>query len=111
MDTYDLEIYQGQTFSLSLTLRDNDGIPINLSGYAISGFLKSRYSDSGKLTNLNITVTNATSGIVTLGIPASGTSILPINYSFYDIKILDSGDGTVTKVLAGKASIYPEVTF
>ena len=111
MDTYNLEIYQGQTFSLSLTLRDNNGTPLNLGGYAISGFLKTKYSDSGKLTDLNVAITDANNGIVTLGIPASGTAALPVNYAFYDIEMLNSGDGTVTKVLAGKASIYPEVTF
>jgi hypothetical protein len=111
MDTYDLAIYQGQTFSLSLTLRDTNGTPINLAGYAISGFLKTKYGDSGKLTDLNVAVTDAVSGVVTLGIPSSSTARLPVNYAFYDIEMLNSGDGTVTKVLAGKASIYPEATF
>jgi hypothetical protein len=111
MDSYDLSIYQGQTFSLSITVRDNSGVPINLNGYAISGYLKTKYSDTVKLANLNVTISNAISGIVTLGIPATGTATLPINYAFYDIEMLNSGDGSVTKVLAGKASIFPEVTF
>ena len=111
MSTYDLDIYQGQTFTLSITVRDTNGAPINLAGYAISGFLKTRYSDSGKLTDLNVTIADATNGIVNLYIPATGTAALPINYAFYDIEMLNSGDGSVTKVLAGKAAVYPEVTY
>lgn len=111
MDTYDLSIFQGQTFSLSLTLRDINGTPINLAGYAISGYLKTKYSDSGKLTNLNVIISDAVNGVVTLNIPATGTEALPVNYAFYDIEMLNSGDGSVTKVLAGKASVFPEVTY
>lgn len=111
MDTYDLQIPQGQTFSLSLTLKDNNGVPINLSGFAISGYLKSKYSDTGKLADLNVAITDAANGGVSLGISATETAALPVNYAFYDIEMLNSGDNSVTKVLAGKASISPEITY
>lgn len=111
MDTFNLTIYKGQTYSLSLTLRDINGVPINLGGYNISGYLKTKYSDSTKLCDLNVAVADATGGVVTLGIPASGTEVLPVGYGFYDIEMLNTGDSSVTKVLAGKASIFPEVTY
>lgn len=111
MDTYDLSIYQGQTFNLSIALKDNDGIPMNLSGQLISGYMKTKYSDSGVLTNLNATISNAASGIVTLSIAASGTATLPVNYGFYDVELFNPIDDSVAKVLAGKALIYPEITF
>lgn len=111
MDTYDLNIIQGQTFSLSLTLRDVNGLPLNLSGNLISGYVKTKYSDSGVLTNLNAVIADPANGVVTIGIAASGTSVLPVNYAFYDIEMLNTGNGFVTKVLAGKASIFPEVTY
>ncbi len=111
MDTYDLSIYQGQTFSLSLTLRDINGTPINLGTNLISGYLKTRYSDSAILADLNAQVANAASGIVTLGMSASVTAALPVNYSFYDVEMLNPSTSEVTKVLAGKASVYPEVSY
>jgi hypothetical protein len=111
MDTYDLQIYKGQTFSLSLTLRDTNGTPLNLAGQLISGYLKTKYSDSGVLTNLNVTIADAANGIVTLGIAATGTAVLPVNYAFYDVELLNPIDQSVNKVLGGKALIYPEVTF
>jgi hypothetical protein len=111
MDTFDLSIIQGQTFTLSLTIRDINGTPINLGGFAISGYLKTKFSDTGKLANLNVTIADAVNGVVNIYIPATGTAALPINYAFYDIEMLNSGDNSVTKVLAGKASVYPEVTY
>lgn len=110
MDNYDISLYQGQTFSLSLTLKDSLGVPMNLSGYSISSYIKTNYSDTAKLCDLNAVISNAASGIVTLNIPATTTASLPVNLSFYDLEMSDIG-GTVTKVLAGKVSVYPEVTF
>jgi hypothetical protein len=111
MDTYDLQIYQGQTFALSLTLRDVTGVPLNLGGLSISGYLKTKYSDLGKLVDLNATIADAPNGVVTLGIPASGTASLPVNYAFYDVELFNPINGFVTKVLGGKAVIYPEITY
>lgn len=111
MDTFNIDIIQGQTFTMSLTLRDINGVPINLGGYAISGYLKTRYSDTTKLADLNVTVADAVNGIVNLYVSATGTMALPINIALYDIEMLNSGDGSVTKVLAGGAAVYPEITY
>ena len=111
MDTYDLEIYQGQTFALSLTVRDDAGAPMNLNGARVSGYLKARYSDSGKLADLNAVILDAVSGVVGLGITYSGTERLPVGYGFYDVEMLAPDGTTKVKILAGKASIFPEATF
>lgn len=110
MTTYDLTIYKGETYSLSITLRDADSVPIDLTNYAISGFIKQKYSDSIKLVDLNPTkVVPFTGGGITLGVPATGTAAMPCNIDFYDVEI--SASGSVTKVLAGKVSVYPEITY
>lgn len=112
MDSYDLEIYQGATYSLTATIKDSSSVPINLSGYNISGFLKYKYSDTSYLTSLNPTKNEPyASGVITLTIPATGTANLPIAYGFYDVEIHNTGNGVVTKVLRGKASIFPEATY
>ena len=111
MTTYDFDIYQGQTFALSLTLTGVDGSLVDLSGRLISGYLKTYYGDTGKLADLNATIITPSSGVVGLSMSADVTAGLPINYSFYDVKTINTGDGTVTKIFAGKATIIPEVTF
>ena len=111
MDTYDLNIYQGSSFALSLTLKDSCGSPINLSGYeGLSGFIKYRYSDSGKLADLNPTkLTPYTSGKISLSISADVTSSLPVTVAVYDIETYSGIN--VQKVLAGRANIFPQATY
>ncbi len=113
MDAYDLQINKGATYSLNITVKDSNSVPINLSGYTTSGFLKFRYSDSGKLTSLNASgVAPLASGVINLSIPATVTANLPTSLCFYDVEISNiSGDGSTTKVLRGKAVIEPEITW
>lgn len=113
MDSYDLQINQGETFNLSIGLKDGDGNPLDLTGNIISGFLKFRYSDpvTDKLTDLNATILSIPSGIIGLTIPATGTAHLPITIGVYDVEMTATGDGTVVKILRGNAYVNPEVTF
>ena len=96
---------------MSTTITGASGIVQNLSGYVVSGFLKTKYSDSGKLSDLGAAIVDSINGGISLNMSATGTAALPINYAFYDISAMNSGDGSVLKILAGKASIYPEVTY
>lgn len=110
MDSYDLEIQQGSTFSINLTVNDENESPKDLTNYDISGFLKYRFSDSNALVNLNATkVAPYTGGCISLSISAILTASLPITIGVYDVEINQSG--VVTKVLNGRASIFPEVTY
>lgn len=111
MDTYNLQINQGETFNLSVTISNDDGSPMNLSSSVVSGYLKFKYSDTNKLADLNPVVITPTSGILTLGISATGTAALPIMIGVYDLEATNTGNGSVIKLLAGKAYVYPEVTY
>jgi hypothetical protein len=112
MDAYDFDIYKGSTFSLGLTLKDGDGVPMDLSSYNVSGFLRYSYSDSSRLADLNATkVAPYASGGINLTIPSSGTAVLPVTICVYDVEIYHTGAGTVDKVLKGAVSVYPEATY
>jgi hypothetical protein len=111
MDTYDLEIYQGSTYNLSMTLRDEVGNAIDLSSYTTRGVIRNRFSDTGILADLNPQIITPSAGEMTISIAASGTATLPVGIAVYDIEITNTGNGYVTKPLAGKAIIYPESTF
>lgn len=60
-----LEVYQGNTKQLNLAFTNDDGTPLNLSGYTLYYTVKQSYTD-----------TNALISIVQTGhdIPASGTT-------------------------------------
>jgi hypothetical protein len=111
MDSYDLTIYQGSTFSEARTLNDASGVALNLSGCAVSGFLKMRYGDTGKLAAFNISITQATSGIVNIGLASNVTASLPVAIGFYDVEVYTSGTQITYKPVGGKAFVYPEATY
>lgn len=108
MTTYNLQIAQGTSYQLGLSLTDNNNFPINLSGYNVHSYLKSSYGATGYLTSLNPQIVSAISGMITLNLGESQTTGLPIGISFYDIKLV-TGDISIL-ALAGKAFISPTVS-
>lgn len=113
MDSYDLDITQGTTFSLTIALTDSNGSPIDLNSYDVSGFVKYKFSDNLKLADLNATrIAPFESGIISISIPATGTASLPVTIARYDVEIYNTGSNPITsdKVLIGEVSIGPEAT-
>ena len=115
--SFDININQGETFSLRLTAKDSGGTPINMNGYTARGQLKFRYGATGLIKDLEPTVFSGTapaydatgSGIVDIALTAVETAALPVVQGRYDVEIYNVG-GTVYRVLEGKANIHPEIT-
>ena len=108
--SYDLNIVRGSSVSIRLNAKNDDGVPYNLSGFAVSGHVRHKYSDTGVLLNLSPTVVNnfEASGYIDIEVPASATTGLPIVQGIYDVEIYS---GTFTeKLIEGYANIHPEVT-
>lgn len=109
---YDFSINKGETFTLNLTLKDSNGVPIDLTDYSVSGFLKYKYSDTGRLLNLQpAKQLPYESGIINISCSATGTAVLPVTIAVYDIEISLGVTGNTTKILNGKVNINPEVTY
>ena len=118
--SYDFTVYQGSELDIQLSVTDEAGNALNLSGFDVRGSVKYRYSDSSSLLDLNPIVASGTngdgfvSGLVDVFISGTQTKDLPITEALYDIERFHSGLGTaspsVIKLLNGKFNIYPEVT-
>ena len=67
-DLYNLTIYQGTTFNYIHTCTGSDGNTLNLSGYQGSGQFKRFYSDTGRYTNLNVSIIGPASGVISIDI-------------------------------------------
>ena len=107
--SYDITAYQGLSLDLTVPVVDGSGLPINLSGCSLSGFVKYQYSSTGHLLDLSpAIVAPATSGLVSISIPASGLSSMPIVSAMYDVHLYNSG--IVSKILGGYFNVFPEVT-
>lgn len=109
MNVFDLQITHGASFSMTVSLTDDNNAPIDLTSLNVKSYIKSSYGESGYLTSLNPQVITPTSGIISLSIGASGSTGIPIGISFYDV-MLNSGD-TSFVALAGKVYVSPSVSF
>ncbi len=120
---YNLKVFQGSTFGLTITVKDAAGNVSNLTNYTARMQIREGYdstSASETLTTANgeITIT-AAEGNVALQLAASRTANLyvdlsgpgrpPKNTYVYDLELIDSGN-VVSKLLYGDFVVYAEVT-
>lgn len=103
--TYDISIQRGESFSLQTTVKDGSGNAVDLSGCSVSGVVKLRYSDTGLLLDLQPTITNSASGIISIDLPRDAFNYIPITEALYNIDLYH-GDYSVN-ILNGKFSISP----
>ncbi len=107
---YDLNITRGSKFSVRLAAKNEDGTPINLSGYNVRGNVKYTYGSTGTLLDLKPTgvVGYYESGYIDIDLLAGSTTNVPIVQGVYDVEIYS---GTyVDKLIKGYVNILPEVT-
>ena len=106
--TYNFTIEQGTTFSRVLTLQEN-GSAMNLTGYSVASQMRSTHDSSSIVATFSGSVTNASSGQLTLSLTNSQTSAIDEAIYVYDVEITSSA-GTVTRILEGNITVTPEVT-
>ena len=106
--TYNFTIEQGTTFSRVLTLQEN-GSAMNLTGYSVASQMRSTHDSSTVVATFSGSVTNASSGQITLSLTNSQTSAVEEAIYVYDVEIT-SGAGAVTRILEGNITVTPEVT-
>lgn len=104
---YDFSIDQGSVLELTLVAVDNNGTPLNLSGYQAQGKIKYQYGDASSLLPLTTSIDNSyVSGLINISLTAEQTAALPVTKAVYDIELLGSGN-YVSKVFNGYAEINP----
>ena len=118
---YSFTIEQGTTFERIFKYKDEDGNPVDLTGYDVRMQIRSSY-DSAILANLTsgsgdfvISIPpDAAEGVtdknqIKLTISASHTAAYTFDQALYDIE-LESETGVVTRLLQGKIKLSREVT-
>ena len=110
MDSYDFEITKGSSFGVSLTVKDFEGIPLNLSGYNVRSTLRHRFGETGKLTDFFVSILTPESGLIFMSLSPATTINLPITQGVYDVEVYNGNETDVFKVLNGYAVIIPEVS-
>ncbi len=110
MNSYNLDVYQGDTLALGLTIKDDDGAPMDLSSYGLRGTIKQRYTSATGVA-LVISLDVPESGVATVALSSTTTSELPVGQFVYDVEAFPvTGNADTFKVLKGYVNVYPEVT-
>lgn len=108
---YDINIDQGATWSITLTIKHANKLPLNLTGYTGEGMIKKTIDDPTALAEFVVTFPSPLEGKVSLYLSAETTAALDFNWGVYDFKIASpSPNSQVTRVLQGKVFLNKEVS-
>jgi hypothetical protein len=119
---YDLYIEQGSTFIRSCVYKDQNGDPVDLTGYALNAQIRRSYSDTTIAQTISIAIEDQTIpanvGKFIMSISAANTSLIAVNPAVdfennitnytWDLEL--SAGGNVSRLLQGTVLISPEVT-
>ena len=101
-------IDQGATFTTTVTVTDANGDAVNLSGYSVAAQIRKTFLSS-TATSFTATISNASSGEITISLTPTQTTALEAGRFVYDVLITASG-GTKTRVVEGQVTVNPSVT-
>ena len=101
-------IDQGATFTTTVTVTDSNGDAVNLSGYSVAAQIRKTFLSSSA-TTFTASISNASSGEITISLTDTQTTALEAGRFVYDVLITASG-GTKTRVVEGQVTVNPSVT-
>lgn len=107
IEHYNIEINCGEDFSLSFTLRDDNGQTIDLTGATVTARLK-EFAESVSSIPF-VTLHNSAGGKVTLIMNHETTEHIGYTYGMYEV-FVEYSNGEVNPVLYGDAKIVPAAT-
>lgn len=115
---YSLLIEQGATLDLSLSYKDSNRVPIDLTGYSGKMQIKSDYTDNTPTTYLTLSsslqpdgtgiVMGGVSGTIGIYISAATSSTLTFSEAIYDLEI--TSGSFVTRLIQGPVFVNKQVT-
>ena len=98
---------QGASYNMTLTVRGSTGSPTNLTGYtAYAQMRKSYYSSTAY--DFTTGITAPSSGNISLSMGATSTSALSEGRYVYDVEIYNGS--STTRVIEGIVTVTPQVT-
>jgi hypothetical protein len=108
---YNVTMYQGATFDLSLTWNVNSS-PVDLTGYTSRMQVRSSFASDTTILNLTsgsgITL-GGTAGTILINATAATTAGVATGQYVYDLELV-SGGSAVTRLIKGTFIVDPEVT-
>ena len=85
-----ITINAGETFSQPLTILNSSGSVVNLTGYAASSMIRKHAESNTKTADFTVSITNASQGIITLGLSSTTSGGIKEGRYVYDVLLTDS---------------------
>mgnify|MGYP001288821164 CR=1 FL=1 len=103
-----LNIDQGSDFITSVTLTDDDGTALSLTGYTGESHIR-KYYTSTTYNSFTVTI-EADTGTVQLELDAATSNAMDHGRYLYDVELTYTSDGTISRIMEGIVTINPGVT-
>lgn len=109
--TVNFPVDRGSDFQADLTLRDDDGTPLNLASFLVEAKFSKNYNSSDK-TSFTVEIVNSSGGEIRIKLSPAQTTAMKLHRYVYDVIIkapINQG-GARTRVLEGILYVSPGVT-
>lgn len=107
-----ITIEQGATFDPVMTWKDENGTPIDLTGYTARMHIREDIDDATYIRESTTAngeiVLGGIAGTITFAISAEATAALTFDTGVYDLELVNGND--VTRLLRGDVTLSKEVT-
>jgi len=106
-----MSITRGDTCNFNVTVKDEDGVIFDLTGYTMDFTAKNDIgdSDSEAVISSEATISSPTSGIGVISLTPDDTTVNAQQYR-YDIQISDGGNNVYTVIKNSLLEITDEIT-
>lgn len=105
-----IPIDQGATFSSVVTVEGANGLLFDLTGYTARGQIRKSYASTTSTAFTCSIPSPATNGTILISLTAAQTGALKAGRYLYDIEVVKTATGEVTRVVEGQVEINPRVT-
>lgn len=104
----DLVITRGDTETLVVTIQDDNGSAINITGRTYRAQIRSSQDSTTIKASFTCTVTGGSSGQVTCVLSATDSATLSSGQYFWDLE--ETASGVVSTILSGNVTVLADVT-
>lgn len=105
----DLYADQGSNFSTIINVGSGDAFDVNLTGYTARGKIRKSYTSSISY-DFVVAIPQPTTGQVEISLTAAVTAGIKPGRYLYDVEIVQTSTGKVTRVVEGQIDFNPGVT-
>lgn len=105
---YPLLVIIGDTKTVSVTMQDGSGSPINITGRTYSAQLRGTVDSSTVLATFSCSITSASAGQLNATLSASQTGSLSVGSGIWSLR--ETNGSTVTTILEGPVTISQSPT-